>query len=177
MDGVGKIAPGRSMTVAELDEILARISFPERRVEIHTPIGTMPKQAFRLAITSSMDSYKEGIQSGWEMDNRAGNPKTSLGANGAVVDVLTSAKSRAIRHFNRMTEDVIEIRIQLSYAINFDGSVLELCDTDDTHPLIANITRAAIIIATANTNTLRIKNLRLRCSRKRFLLIISRRSF
>lgn len=79
-----------------------------------------------------MDSYKEGIQSGWEMDNRAGNPKTSLGANGAVVDVLTGAKSRAIRHFNRMTEDVIEIRIQLSYAINFDGSVLELCDTDDS---------------------------------------------
>ena len=56
-------------------------------MEIYTPIGTMPKQAFRLAITSSMDSHKEGIQSGWEMDNRAGNPKTSLGANGAVVDV------------------------------------------------------------------------------------------
>ena len=132
VDGAGKIAPGRAMTVAELDEILARISFPERRVEIDTPIGTTPKQAFRLAITSSMDSYKEGIQSGWEMDNRAGNPKTSLGANGAVVDVLTGAKSRAIRYFNRMTEDVIEIRIQLSYAINFDGSVLELCDTDDS---------------------------------------------
>lgn len=48
------------------------------------------------------------------------------------MDVMTDEKSRVIRHFNRMTEDVIEVRIQLSFALSFDGSVLELCDEDDT---------------------------------------------
>lgn len=132
VDEEGNFEPNGTVTAAQLNEIVARVSFADRRVTTENTVAAEPKQAFNLAITSSMDSYKEGIQSGWEMDNRAGNPRTSLGANAAVVDVMTDEKSRVIRHFNRMTEDVIEVRIQLSFALSFDGSVLELCDEDDT---------------------------------------------
>ena len=132
VDEEGNFEPNSTVTAAQLNEIVARVSFADRRVTTENTVAAEPKQAFNLAITSSMDSYKEGIQSGWEMDNRAGNPRTSLSANAAVVDVMTDEKSRVIRHFNRMTEDVIEVRIQLSYALSFDGSVLELCDEDDT---------------------------------------------
>mgnify|MGYP002576219601 FL=1 len=132
VDNNGTFEPNRNVTVAELNDLVSRVAFSERRVRNENTVAVEPKQAFRLAITGSMDSYKEGIQSGWEMDNRAGNPRTALNANGAIVDVMTDEKSRAIRHFNRMTDGVIEIRIQLSFAIDFDGSVIELCDTDDT---------------------------------------------
>ena len=128
----GVFLPNYPLTVSEAQRMAERLAVPEKRLLLEEQPAVTQKQAYRLAITSSMDAYKEGIQSGWEVDNRAGNLRTSLGGNTVLSDIMTDEKSRMIRHFNRITGDTVEIRARLSYSFGFDGNVIELCDSDDS---------------------------------------------
>ena len=59
VDEEGNFEPNGTVTAAQLNEIVARVSFADRRVTTENTVAAEPKQAFNLAITSSMDSYKE----------------------------------------------------------------------------------------------------------------------
>ncbi len=120
--------PNQPITQSELQSICQRMALPETRLSTVSQDTTVVKQAYRLAITHSMDNSKEGIQSGWEIDNRAGNLKLALGGNSVLTDIMTDEKSRMIRYFNEITDEKIEIRARLTYSYNFNGNVIELCD-------------------------------------------------
>lgn len=132
LDADGKLQPFATLTQRELSAMVSRMSVPSRRIGYTVETADTRKQAFRVSITSSLNGSKEGLQSGWELDNRAGRLKTTLTGNTVLTDLMTDEKSRMIRYFERMTDDKIEIRTQVSYSYGFDGNVLEFCDEDDT---------------------------------------------
>lgn len=68
-----------------------------------------PRQAYELCFADYLDNSgaKEGIESGWEIDNRAGKPKTDFSNNGVISDVMENEHSRLIRYFNTVTEGKI----------------------------------------------------------------------
>lgn len=93
-----------------------------------------PRQAYELCFADYLDNSgaKEGIESGWEIDNRAGKPKTDFSNNGVISDVMENEHSRLIRYFNTVTEGKIDLQFQVKYLYNFNGNVLDLCDEEGT---------------------------------------------
>lgn len=89
-----------------------------------------PRQAYELCYADSMDQPRvaEGIESGWELDNRAGEPKLSNSGNGLVSDIMTDEHSRLLRTFNRVSEGKLDIRFAVAYIFGFDGNILRLSD-------------------------------------------------
>ena len=97
----------------------------------------MPRQAYELCLANSFNTpvgfVPEGIQSGWEVDNRAGVPKTVATDNGIISDVMTDEHSRLLRYFNTVTEGKLDIQFRANYADNFNGNVLCLCDESGSY--------------------------------------------
>ena len=93
-----------------------------------------PRQAYELCYTYSLDKPQvlEGIESGWEIDNRAGVPKLFTTNNGTISDVMTDEHSRLLRYFNRVTEGRLDLQFKVCYSYGFNGNVLRLCDEDDS---------------------------------------------
>ena len=73
-----------------------------------------PRQAYELCFADYLDNSgaKEGIESGWEIDNRAGKPKTDFSNNGVISDVMENEHSRLIRYFNTVTEGKIDLQFK-----------------------------------------------------------------
>lgn len=98
------------------------------------------RQAYEICYTYSMDQAKnlEGINSGWQVDNRAGLGKTSNADNGRLSDVSTDEHSRLLRYFNNETAGSFDFRFALSYHYGFAGNVMRLTaeDGSDTFYLI-----------------------------------------
>ena len=141
LDASGKLKPFADITQSEFAGILSRMTIASRRAEYSvTPAADDRKQAFRVAITSTLNGYKEGLASGWELDNRAGSVRTSMSNFTLLSDRMTDEKSRMLRYFERMTDDKIELRTYVSYGLGFNGNVLEFCDEDDT-PAYRLVTR------------------------------------
>ena len=97
----------------------------------------VPRQAYELCLVNSFNTpvgfVPEGIQSGWEVDNRAGVPKTVATDNGIISDVMTDEHSRLLRYFNTVTEGKLDIQFRANYADNFNGNVLCLCDESGSY--------------------------------------------
>lgn len=142
LDENGRLNPYTGVTQSEFAGMLSRMGIASRREEYTAATSAVDtrKQAFRISATSSLNASKEGLQSGWELDNRAGTLKTTLDNNAVLTDVMTDEKSRMIRYFERLTDDKIELRTYVSYSISFNGNVLEFCDEDDT-PTYRLVTR------------------------------------
>ena len=89
-----------------------------------------PRQAYELCFADYLDNSgaKEGIESGWEIDNRAGKPKTDFSNNGVISDVMENEHSRLIRYFNTVTEGKLDLQFQVKYLYNFNGNVMDVCD-------------------------------------------------
>lgn len=126
----GFFNPGKEVSSAELTQIYSRVLFPEKRIKTEEESIRSEKQAYLLNYTASMDGSKEGIQSGWELDNRAGNLRVTLAGNNMLTDIMDDEKSRLIRHFNLITDDEIDARFSLKYSSGFDGNAAEFCDAD-----------------------------------------------
>lgn len=122
--------PNKNVTSAELSAIFNRAVFFDKRIKTTDTEMRQEKQAYLLSYTPGMDGSKEGIQSGWELDNRAGNVRTTLAGNSTLSDIMDDEKSRLIRHFNLITDDKIDARFNIRYNSGFDGNVVEFCDED-----------------------------------------------
>ena len=98
------------------------------------PETQKPQQAYELCFADSLDNpaVLEGIESGWEIDNRAGMPKLFTTDNGTISDVMTDEHSRLLRYFNRVTEGRLDLQFKVCYSYGFNGNVLRLCDEDDS---------------------------------------------
>ena len=92
----------------------------------------VPRQPYELCFADSMNEVHapNGIESGWEIDNRAGRPRTELGSSGVLSDVMTDEHSRLIRYFNVVSEGSVDLQFQVNYVYNFNGNVLSLNDAD-----------------------------------------------
>ena len=83
---------------------------------------TLPvRQAYLLCLTDSMDSPRQGIESGWVNDNRAGVLKSALTGNDRLYDYSKVEVSRLIRPLSPTADDVIDAMINLRYMYGFNG--------------------------------------------------------
>lgn len=130
-DGVGQLNPSKQVTLSELATYISRLAFPEKRKSFESESIRTPRQAYMLNYTDNMNNSKEGIESGWEMDNRAGNLRLNLDGNDTLVDVMDDESSRLIRHFNYITKDKIDASFTFRLLEqSLEGVNIEFCDGD-----------------------------------------------
>ncbi len=87
---------------------------------------TALKEAYTLIDNTSYAGYKEGIQSGWALDNRGGVPRTDVaGAYGSLTDISNTAPTAMIREFNKITDGILTLKTSATVAGTFDGFSLE----------------------------------------------------
>ena len=129
-DAYGNFFPENSIIRSEVSAVISRIAFPEKRLKKSLD-KISEADAYKLVITPQMDSLKEGINSGWVLDNRAGMPRTQLSETYTrLIDVDKAAEAALIREFNDITTGrlVLEAKATVMYR---DGVYLEYRNNRD----------------------------------------------
>ncbi len=122
-DAAGTFNPDAAITRAEAAAIINRVALPEKR--LHKTLDKISySDAYLLAQNDSMASEKEGIASGWLLDNRGGIPRTSLTEGyGTLYDRDTDAGVAYIREFNKFSTG--KVVLDTSLTAKGDGVYLE----------------------------------------------------
>ena len=83
-------------------------------------------EAYTLVDNTSYNGFKEGIASGWQLDNRGGIPRTQLdGGYGNLNDISTTEGTAMIREFNKITEGTLTLETSVQIGGSFNGVSLE----------------------------------------------------
>ena len=123
-DSYGNFRPEDNITRAEAAAIINRVALPENRLK-KTLDKISDDDAYQLVTTATFNGSKEGINSGWVLDNRGGSPRSSLTSTyGSLVDISTEAGTAMIREINKTTTGVLRLSTMLS-ATGGDGVYLE----------------------------------------------------
>ena len=126
-DAYGNFFPENNITRAEAAAVINRAALPEARLT-KTLDRYSSDDAYLLATVPSLNSAKEGINSGWQLDSRGALPRTSLFADYiSVNDVSTRDGVAYIRPFNRTDTGRIVLKTVLSVG-GYDGVYLEFTD-------------------------------------------------
>ncbi len=129
-DARGTFYPEHNITRAETAAIINRAALPENRLS-KTLDKVSPDDAYRLAYNRDYNSWYEGIQTGWLLDNRGGSPRSDyLATYGALFDVSDQAGTAYIREFNKITTGVITLTTSASVD-GGDGVSLEFRNDAD----------------------------------------------
>ena len=128
-DEYGSFRPYDNITRAEAAAIINRVALPENRIS-----GELKRvsrdDAYTLVNTTDFNSQKEGINSGWILDNRGGVPRKSVsGDYSAHVDISTTAGVALIREFNQTSTGVFDVLCDFSVT-NPDGFYIEFQNTE-----------------------------------------------
>ncbi len=79
-------------------------------------------EAYTLIENASFNGNKEGIVSGWELDNRGGIPRTQIeGGYGSLTDISTTAGTAMIRKLSKVTDGILVLETSAQVGGNFDG--------------------------------------------------------
>ena len=131
-DSYGNFRPENNITRAEAAAIINRVALPENRL-VKTLDVYSPDYAYLLVYNNSFDAWggKEGINSGWELDNRGGAPRTDIyEAYGSLADVSTEYGTAMIREFNNTTTGCIKMETRYTISENSDGVYIEFRNAD-----------------------------------------------
>lgn len=121
-DRFGYFHPENTLTYAECAELVDRV-YGEKLAGTFDISST--DDAYALVINTSWNGPKEGIASGWQLDNRGGVPKTSLYSNyGTLYDISDIAGTALIREFNRIDTGIIDMYSKLT-TDGKDGGYME----------------------------------------------------
>ena len=124
-DSYGNFRPEDNITRAESAAIINRVALPENRLA-KTLDKISRDDAYTLVYNTSYVGNKEGINSGWVLDNRGGVPRTSLeGGYGSLADISETEGTALIREFNKITTGVVTMENTVSVASGFDGFSIE----------------------------------------------------
>lgn len=129
-DAEGTFYPDNNIIRAEVAAMITRVALPEERVRKTTEAGL---DAYTLIETDDLHGAFESVNSGWQLDNRGGIPRSAMSTAGdfTVTDMKTDAGTALIRHFNTISEGrlVLETRVTLS-GQSTDGVYLEYQTSD-----------------------------------------------
>lgn len=127
-DAYGTFRPYDTVTRAEVAAIINRAAVPENRIKKEL-LSVNSGDVYVSVSNSGFSNSKEGIASGWVLDNRGGVPRTELtDPYGALFDVRTDAGCAYIRGLNNITEGRIQLITKLS--VSGDGVYLEYQNPD-----------------------------------------------
>ncbi len=135
-DEYGTFNPENSIKRSECAAIINRVAIPENRVKGELADFTSDN-AYTLCYNESMDGYKEGINSGWVLDNRGGTAKLDNSAFGSITDVSTKYGTAWIREFNYIPKGEIVLETRLNTISN--GVYVEYLDAQDETTYIAKV--------------------------------------
>ena len=123
-DSYGNFFPENNIIRAEAAAIINRVALPENRLS-KTLDKVSDDNAYMLVTTPTFNANKEGINSGWLLDNRGGTPRTDITASySALNDISTEAGTAMIREINKTTTG--SVRLECSLAVSGgDGAYLE----------------------------------------------------
>lgn len=131
-DSYGTFYPENNITRAEIAAIINRVALPENRVS-KTFDKVSNADAHLLVFNFNMNG-RNGINSGWLLDNRGAVPRTSATeVYGALYDIDTTAGARYIREFNKTSTGIVTISTTATIS-GYDGVALEFCD-EDSNPI------------------------------------------
>ena len=83
-------------------------------------------EAYTLVDNLSYNGSKEGIASGWQLDNRGGIPRTQVeGGYGNLNDISTTEGTAMIREFNKVTEGTLLLENSVQLGSSFNGFSME----------------------------------------------------
>ncbi len=127
-DDYGTFNPDASIVRSECAAIINRVAIAENRVKGEL-LPFTSENAYTLVYNTSMEGSKEGINSGWVLDNRGGAARAARTSYSAITDVSDKYATAWIREFNFIPkgEIVLDTRIT-SFA---DGTFVEYRDVKD----------------------------------------------
>ena len=129
-DSYGNFMPENNITREEASAISKRVAFPEKRIKTKLDIIS-DDDAYPMCLTNSYGASKEGITSGWLLDNRASTPRTGLyNGYGSIIDVSRETGSAYIREFNKTSTGTLLVQTRLSVG-GGDGVYLEFRNDKD----------------------------------------------
>lgn len=128
-DAYGSFHPDTYLARCECAAILNRVALPENR--LHKTLKVLAQNdAYTLCYNESYDATKEGINSGWILDNRGGSIRTGInGGYGTLADVSEEFGTAMIREFNLIRSGRIVVETVLSVSGN--GVFVEFRDEDE----------------------------------------------
>ena len=95
------------------------------------------KEAYALVYNKGMSGAKEGINSGWVLDNRGGYPRMSNSGISNIGDVSEKYATAFIREFNLV--DSGRIVTELSLAASDDGAFVQFRDDNENSTYMLKI--------------------------------------
>ncbi len=123
-DSYGNFRPYDNITRAETAAIINRAAIPANRLKKELDVYS-DDDAYALILTSGFTSPKEGIASGWQLDNRGGIPRNTLTEPyGALTDISEDAGTALIRKVN--TFDTGNVYLYTELEAKGDGVYLEI---------------------------------------------------
>ncbi len=149
-DSIGTFNPDADITRAEASAIINRVAMPEKRLK-KTLEKVSYSDAYLLAQATSMSGDKQGISSGWLLDNRGGVPRTTLlEGYGALNDIDDQAAAAYVREFNKITTG--KITLETNVQAKGDGSGIEFRNDKGKTVYRAEINDGAWRVLDANGN-------------------------
>ncbi len=131
-DEYGNFFPENNITRAEAAAIINRVALAENRLK-QAPSVYSEDMAYMLVYNDSFDAWggKEGINSGWALDNRGGAPRTNINDTyGSLADVSTEYGTAMIREFNNTTTGRLQLDATFSVSENSEGVYMEFRNKD-----------------------------------------------
>ncbi len=128
-DEYGSFNPDSDIVRSECAAIINRVALPENRLKKDLKKSSS-KDAYLLCYNESFSGYKEGISSGWVLDNRGGAPRNSIYSDYSVLaDVSDEYGSAMIREFNEIYNGTIVV--ETTYTFSDNGFYIEFRDNKD----------------------------------------------
>ena len=127
-DEFGTFAPDSNIKRSECAAIINRVALPENRKSVKLSKFSS-KDAYTLVYNSGMSSTKEGINSGWVLDNRGGSARVSNTGFGAVGDVSEKYAAAYVREFNYI--DAGRFVMELNLTSKDNGAFIEFRDVNE----------------------------------------------
>ena len=130
VDSRGDFLPGSKITTSDAAELYLRALGEKEPIT-----GTLDKitndDAYKMVINSAWNAVKEGISSGWTLDNRGGVPRKSLLSNyGSLSDISSKAGTALIRHLNKTSTGTLDLYTKVNID-GADGAYLEFRNEAD----------------------------------------------
>ncbi len=126
-----------SLNLEDAIYLLQHSMFPDSFPIDTVPVRETLEDAYVLTYNKAMRSHKEGINSGWVLDNRGGTPRTGNNGFSSIGDVSEKYATAYIREFNLI--DSGRIVTELSLYATADGSFVEFRDKDESSTYMLKI--------------------------------------
>ncbi len=134
-DAYGNFFPENNITRAEAAAIINRVAIPENRLKKSLD-KISDDDAYELIITRNFNGSKEGIASGWQLDNRGGYPRNKLvGGYTILTDISDTEGTALIRDINPTDTGKITFDYKLTLSGDGNGVYISFDNTDDVSML------------------------------------------